>query len=145
MVSVSFPFVFLFALIYSNLCAIHAKRITVMPKDMQLARRIRGRHDGLGWLKMNSSPLRKPKLWKSTFIFLQDVFYFIHVWYVFNQLLVLIFFFFLYVIIFNLNSYSKTFINHFGFSSWVLYLFDRTTCSWTENKIIYWAKHYVVT
>ena len=26
----------------SNLCAIHAKRITVMPKDMQLARRIRG-------------------------------------------------------------------------------------------------------
>ena len=33
---------------YSNLCAIHAKRVTVMPKDMQLARRIRGRHDGLG-------------------------------------------------------------------------------------------------
>lgn len=32
----------------ANLCAIHAKRITVMPKDMQLARRIRGRHDGLG-------------------------------------------------------------------------------------------------
>jgi histone H3 len=26
----------------SNLCAIHAKRSTVMPKDMQLARRIRG-------------------------------------------------------------------------------------------------------
>lgn len=26
----------------SNLCAIHAKRITIMPKDMQLARRIRG-------------------------------------------------------------------------------------------------------
>lgn len=26
----------------SNLCCIHAKRITVMPKDMQLARRIRG-------------------------------------------------------------------------------------------------------
>ena len=24
------------------LCAIHAKRVTVMPKDMQLARRIRG-------------------------------------------------------------------------------------------------------
>lgn len=36
---------------YSNLCAIHAKRVTVMPKDMQLARRIRGRHDGLGWLE----------------------------------------------------------------------------------------------
>eukprot|EP01120_Amphizonella_sp_Union-15-10_P017065 TRINITY_DN934_c0_g1_i1.p1 TRINITY_DN934_c0_g1~~TRINITY_DN934_c0_g1_i1.p1 ORF type:complete len:134 (-),score=12.38 TRINITY_DN934_c0_g1_i1:134-535(-) len=26
----------------SNLCAIHARRITLMPKDMQLARRIRG-------------------------------------------------------------------------------------------------------
>ena len=26
----------------SNLCAIHAKRVTVMPKDMQLARRLRG-------------------------------------------------------------------------------------------------------
>lgn len=26
----------------SNLCALHAKRITLMPKDMQLARRIRG-------------------------------------------------------------------------------------------------------
>eukprot|EP00483_Globobulimina_turgida_P000446 UN00446 len=27
----------------SNLCAIHAKRVTIMPRDMQLARRIRGR------------------------------------------------------------------------------------------------------
>ncbi|EJK52506.1 hypothetical protein THAOC_28206 [Thalassiosira oceanica] len=26
----------------SNLCAIHAKRVTLMPKDIQLARRIRG-------------------------------------------------------------------------------------------------------
>ena len=26
----------------SNLCAIHAKRVTIMPKDMQLAQRIRG-------------------------------------------------------------------------------------------------------
>ncbi len=25
-----------------NLCAVHAKRVTIMPKDMQLARRIRG-------------------------------------------------------------------------------------------------------
>ncbi len=34
---------FAFAWIVSaNLCAIHAKRITIMPKDMQLARRIRG-------------------------------------------------------------------------------------------------------
>merc|ERR1712001_709253 len=28
----------------TNLCAIHAKRVTVMPKDMNLARRIRGEH-----------------------------------------------------------------------------------------------------
>ena len=28
----------------TNLCAIHAKRVTIMPKDMQLARRIRGDH-----------------------------------------------------------------------------------------------------
>jgi len=26
----------------SNLCAIHAKRVTIMPVDMALARRIRG-------------------------------------------------------------------------------------------------------
>lgn len=26
----------------TNLCAIHAKRVSIMPKDMQLARRIRG-------------------------------------------------------------------------------------------------------
>lgn len=28
----------------TNLCAIHAKRVTIFPKDMQLARRIRGEH-----------------------------------------------------------------------------------------------------
>ncbi len=28
----------------ANLCAIHAKRVTIMPRDMQLARRIRGEH-----------------------------------------------------------------------------------------------------
>lgn len=28
----------------TNLCAIHAKRVTIMQKDMQLARRIRGRY-----------------------------------------------------------------------------------------------------
>jgi histone H3 len=27
----------------TNLCAIHAKRVTIMPKDMLLARRIRGK------------------------------------------------------------------------------------------------------
>jgi histone H3 len=26
----------------TNLCAIHVKRVTIMPKDIQLARRIRG-------------------------------------------------------------------------------------------------------
>ena len=26
----------------SNLCAIHAKRVTIMPKDIQLARQIKG-------------------------------------------------------------------------------------------------------
>jgi histone H3-like centromeric protein A len=32
----------------SNLCAIHAKRVTIMQKDIQLARRIRGPWGGLG-------------------------------------------------------------------------------------------------
>ena len=30
----------------SNLCAIHAKRVTIMPKDIQLTRRIRGPVEG---------------------------------------------------------------------------------------------------
>jgi len=30
----------------TNLCAIHAKRVTITQKDMQLARRIRGEHSG---------------------------------------------------------------------------------------------------
>jgi histone H3/H4 len=30
----------------ANLAAIHAKRITIMPKDLQLARRVRGRPRG---------------------------------------------------------------------------------------------------
>ncbi|GMK57262.1 hypothetical protein CspeluHIS016_0400960 [Cutaneotrichosporon spelunceum] len=32
----------------SNLCAVHAKRVTIMVKDMQLARRLRGPWGGLG-------------------------------------------------------------------------------------------------
>ncbi|KAJ1026354.1 hypothetical protein NDA16_002441 [Ustilago loliicola] len=32
----------------ANLCAIHGKRVTLMKKDFQLARRLRGRWDGLG-------------------------------------------------------------------------------------------------
>ncbi|XP_064219192.1 uncharacterized protein LOC105721447 [Aotus nancymaae] len=42
----------------TNLCAIHAKRVTIMPKDIQLARRVRGERaragvlgDGLGALR----------------------------------------------------------------------------------------------
>ena len=34
----------------SNLCAIHAKRVTIMQKDIQLARRIRGVWGGAGWV-----------------------------------------------------------------------------------------------
>lgn len=30
----------------TNLCTIHAKRVTIMPKDIQLARRIRGERGG---------------------------------------------------------------------------------------------------
>ena len=37
----------------TNLCAIHAKRVTIMPKDIQLARRIRGEIDGLDFEKKN--------------------------------------------------------------------------------------------
>ena len=29
----------------TQLCSIHAKRVTIMPKDIQLARRIRGEHN----------------------------------------------------------------------------------------------------
>ena len=31
----------------TNLCAIHAKRVTITPKDLQLARRIRGPVNGV--------------------------------------------------------------------------------------------------
>lgn len=30
------------------LCCVHARRVTIMPKDMQLARRIRGEYDRWG-------------------------------------------------------------------------------------------------
>ena len=33
----------------TNLCAIHAKRVTIMPKDIQLARRIRGENSHFGF------------------------------------------------------------------------------------------------
>jgi histone H3-like centromeric protein A len=34
--------------LFLSLCAIHAKRVTIMQKDIQLARRIRGAWGGLG-------------------------------------------------------------------------------------------------
>ena len=34
----------------TNLAAIHAKRVTIWPKDMQLARRLRGDHSGDPWV-----------------------------------------------------------------------------------------------
>ncbi|KAL2164520.1 hypothetical protein VTH06DRAFT_3736 [Thermothelomyces fergusii] len=34
----------------TNLCAIHAKRVTIMQKDIQLARRIRGAWGGAAWV-----------------------------------------------------------------------------------------------
>ncbi|XP_053497571.1 histone H3-like [Ictalurus furcatus] len=40
----------------TNLCAIHAKRVTIMPKDIQLARRIRGeraRRCVLCWMELD--------------------------------------------------------------------------------------------
>nr|XP_059879796.1 uncharacterized protein LOC132432957 [Delphinus delphis] len=36
----------------TNLCAIHAKRVTIMPKDIQLARRIRGERANFGVLSL---------------------------------------------------------------------------------------------
>ena len=36
----------------TNLCAIHAKRVTIMPKDIQLARRIRGERAWSQWQKV---------------------------------------------------------------------------------------------
>uniref|UniRef100_A0A8C4P3Y5 Core Histone H2A/H2B/H3 domain-containing protein n=1 Tax=Dromaius novaehollandiae TaxID=8790 RepID=A0A8C4P3Y5_DRONO len=42
----------------TNLCAIHAKRVTIMPKDIQLARRIRGGLPG-GALR-GHQPVRHP-------------------------------------------------------------------------------------
>ncbi|KXJ70714.1 hypothetical protein RP20_CCG022707 [Aedes albopictus] len=43
---------------YTNLCAIHTKRVTIMPKDIQLARRIRCKRAGVE----GSDPGRRVKL-----------------------------------------------------------------------------------
>lgn len=43
----------------TNLCAIHTKRVTIMPKDIQLARRIRGERSG-GSKKVKSALKKTP-------------------------------------------------------------------------------------
>lgn len=47
----------------TNLCALHAKRVTIMPKDIQLARRIRGERRGtessLGYVRIQGLPQAK--------------------------------------------------------------------------------------
>lgn len=42
----------------TNLCAIHAKRVTIMPKDMQLARRVRG--DTVKYQSVTSKRVLRP-------------------------------------------------------------------------------------
>ncbi len=49
----------------TNLCAIHAKRVTIMPKDIQLARRIRGERAQIQSIllyltKINPRPFSRP-------------------------------------------------------------------------------------
>ncbi|XP_049620782.1 uncharacterized protein LOC125995859 [Suncus etruscus] len=44
----------------TNLCAIHAKRVTIMPKDIQLARRIRGERLSQDlWIELKHQPLQQ--------------------------------------------------------------------------------------
>ncbi|XP_023817633.1 histone H3-like centromeric protein CSE4 [Oryzias latipes] len=43
----------------TNLCAIHAKRVTIMPKDIQLARRIRGERASVGNMARTKQTARK--------------------------------------------------------------------------------------
>ena len=46
----------------ANLCAIHAKRVTIMQRDIQLARRIRGVWGGIGYMvqvSMDMDPITK--------------------------------------------------------------------------------------
>ncbi|XP_058811212.1 uncharacterized protein LOC131676103 [Topomyia yanbarensis] len=45
----------------TNLCAIHAKRVTIMPKDIQLARRIRGERAFAAAAPAAASPAKAPK------------------------------------------------------------------------------------
>ena len=45
----------------ANLCAIHAKRVTVFPKDLELARRIRGDHSELPVIRSAPPRVATPK------------------------------------------------------------------------------------
>ncbi|XP_031497981.1 histone H3-like centromeric protein CENH3 [Nymphaea colorata] len=50
----------------TNLCAIHAKRVTIMPKDIQLARRIRGERAPFALLLLSTMARTKQTARKST-------------------------------------------------------------------------------
>ncbi|TKR68410.1 hypothetical protein L596_024399 [Steinernema carpocapsae] len=50
----------------TNLCAIHAKRVTIMPKDIQLTRRIRG--SALKRLYSISFPTQPTALFRATIL-----------------------------------------------------------------------------
>lgn len=43
----------------TNICALHARRVTIMPKDIQLARRIRGESNALPTFRLNSSSKKR--------------------------------------------------------------------------------------
>ena len=51
----------------SNLAAIHAKRVTIMPKDIQLARRLRGE---MSWSHNYSILMKDPVLYLNNFLYI---------------------------------------------------------------------------
>ena len=56
----------------TNLCAIHAKRVTIMTKDLHLARRIRGERQWLYHFISNIFIKYKILLWNILYIILFD-------------------------------------------------------------------------
>ena len=69
----------------TNLCAIHAKRVTIMPKDIQLARRIRGER---AWRKklfsskiaIYNGSLKEPILPKDAYILIVSSSFYVVIW-----------------------------------------------------------------
>ena len=59
----------------TNLCAIHAKRVTIMPKDIQLARRIRGERCLSRGLVIIGTPTKKTALFRATLNFAKEKLY----------------------------------------------------------------------